>query len=413
MLNASKKSTIIDIYIGRQPIYDRDLNVVAYELLYRSSDSCNQAENSDGEMMTTQVLINAFMEIGFDNLVGEKKAFINMPRGFLLGEYTLSLPNDRVILEVLEDIVIDDEVIFSVQNLANQGYKIALDDFVYHKSLKPLIDIANIIKIDLTKLSFYEIEKHVAILKKDYDVKLLAEKVETKKDFDFCKQLDFEYYQGYFFSRPQIIKATKMPTNRLAVLRLIAEINEPEITYKKLEISISKDVLLSYKLLRVINSAANFSSQKIESMNHALTILGLKNIRNWVTMIVLAGVNEKSNELMKCAMIRAKMCELLAKLVNARYVDTYFTVGLFSNLDALMDQPLVDLLTPLPLTIEIKQALLDQSGNMGKILACAIAYEKGDWSNVVIDDVDPTQIKQAYFDALYWSREVDRELTGC
>lgn len=403
-------SAASDIYIGRQPIYDRDLKVVAYELLYRSSENSNMAGNSDGEMMTTQVVINAFMEIGFDDLVGENRAFVNMPRGFILGEHIMSLPTDRVVLEILEDIVIDDDIIAAVQNLANLGYTIALDDFVYHESLKPLVNIADIIKIDLMALSNDELESHVNTLRRDHQVKLLAEKVESKEEFERCKQLGFEYFQGYFFSKPQIIKGAKMPTNRLAILQLVAKIYEPEVTYRDLETLISQDVSLSYKLLRVINSAAYALPKKIESMKHALTILGLKNIRNWITMIVFSGVNDKPSELMKSAMIRAKMCELLAKSAVIKDIDSYFTVGLFSNLDALMDQPLADLIDPLPLSNEIKQALLNFSGKMGAILSCATAYEKGDWSHVEIDDLSPQQIKQAYVDALHWSREVSKEL---
>ena len=399
-----------DIYIGRQPIYDRELNVVAYELLYRSSDSSNMAGSSDGEMMTTQVVINAFMEIGFDDLVGDCKAFVNMPRGFIIGEHTLSLPSDKLVLEILEDVKVDELIIKSVQNLANQGYTIALDDFVYHESLKPLVNLADIIKIDLMALSTAELEAHVELLRREHKVKLLAEKVESKEEFERCKQLGFEYFQGYFFSKPQIIKGAKMPTNRLAILQLVAKIYEPEVTYQELENVISQDVSLSYKLLRVINSAAYALPKKIESMKHALTILGLKNIRNWITMIVFSGVSDKPSELMKSAMIRAKMCELLAAATGVREIDSYFTVGLFSTLDALMDQPLADLLAPLPLSVEVKQALLQYTGKMGTILACATAYEKGDWSHVVIEQLTPPQIKQAYVDALHWSREVSREL---
>lgn len=408
-MNQSSETPVSnEIFIGRQPIFDRELNVVAYELLYRNSQT-NFADITDGEHATMQVLNNAFMEIGFDDLVGEGKAFLNMPRGFILGEFTLSLPKDRVVLELLENIEVDADVIDAVQALSDQGYTIALDDFVYHEKLKPLVRLASIIKIDLMALSEDEVTRHVSLLKQD-DVSLLAEKVETLEEFEKCKVLGFEYFQGYFFSRPQVISGAKLPTNRLAILQLVGKIYDPDVTYTELEQLISQDVTLSYKLLRVINSAAYALPRKIDSMKHALTILGIKNIRNWTSMIAFSGVENKPSELFNVSMMRAKMCELLALGLGQKDADSYFTVGLFSNLDALMDQPLIDLVEPLPLAKEMKDALLTQSGAMGEVLHCVLAYEGGNWDEVCVDRLKPAEIRQAYVDSLHWSREMNREL---
>jgi c-di-GMP phosphodiesterase len=409
MAEPAEKTEISEIFIGRQPIFDRELQVVAYELLYRGNQQNNFAAVTDGEMATTQVLVNAFMEIGFDDLVGEHHAFINMTRSFILGEQLKSLPNDRVVIEILEDIEIDEEVISSVKALSEAGYSIALDDFVYHESLKPLVLLADIIKIDLMALSASEIEQHVLELKQ-YDVKLLAEKVETRQEYENCKALGFDYFQGYFFCKPQIIKGEKLPTNRVAILQLVSKIYDPEVTFQELDVLISRDVSLSYKLLRIINSAAYALPRKIDSMKQALTILGMKHIRNWVSMIAFSGIDDKPAELFQIAMIRAKMCESVGQSLGHKDSDAYFTVGLFSNLDALMDQPLEALVTPLPLSLEIKSALLDKAGEMGVVLSCVLAYENADWESVDHSQVDPHVIKNMYAMSLHWAREMSREL---
>lgn len=397
------------VYIGRQPIYNCDLKVTAYELLYRDSEA-NFADGVDGEMMTTQVIINAFLDIGIDELVGEHIAFINIPRGYIIGEQTHSLPKDRVVLEVLEDVEVDDKVVLGVQNLVDQGYNIALDDFIYHDTVQPLVKLANIIKIDLMALDRAKLDQYVKRLKSQ-DVKLLAEKVETKEEFDYCKLLGFDYYQGYFFSKPQIVMGAKLAPNRVAVLQLITKLYEPEVTYGEIEKVISQDATLGYKLLRILNSAAYSLSRKIDSMQHALAILGIKNIRNWVSMIAFAGVDDKPNELFQVSMIRAKMCELLGKEVGAKEIDSYFTAGLFSNLDALMDIELSELVAPLPLSTDIKTALLGYEGRLGAVLKCVLAYEKGEWSQVKLEKLQACHVKTAYVEAVQWAREMNKEIT--
>lgn len=409
MTNTSSIPSAEAIYIGRQPIYDRDLNVVAYELLYRSDHINNRADVTDGEHATTHVLNNAFMEIGFDDLVGACKAFINLPRGYVVSEQVLSLPPGRVVLELLEDIEVDEEVVESVKRLSRRGYIIALDDFVFHEKFAPLVQLADIIKIDLIALTDENLLRHVQLLKQ-HNVRLLAEKVENRQQFDQCKALGFDYFQGYFFSRPQIISGEKLPTNRLSILQLIARIYDPEVKFDELDGLISQDVTLSFKLLRVINSAAYSLPRKIESMKQAVTILGIKNIRNWISMISFAGVDDKPSELFRSSMIRAKMCERLAQMLGVKDVDSFFTIGLFSNLDAVMDQTLSELIEPLPLSVLIKQALLEHDGVMGAVLGCVLAYEEGDWDRVLLNGLTSQQIRQSYAEALHWTNELSKEI---
>ncbi|MBI5041049.1 MAG: HDOD domain-containing protein [Gammaproteobacteria bacterium] len=305
-----------DIYIGRQPIFDRDLNVFAYELLFRSGTQ-NHAGEFDGDQATSQVIVNAFIEIGLDQIVGTHRAFINLTRSFVTSSTPLPFPKDRVVLEVLEDIRPDAEVIASVRSLAEQGYTVALDDFVFNDDLKPLVELAQIVKIDLMALSREQLDEHVRLLR-GYNVKLLAEKIETQEEFEHCKELGFEYFQGYFLSKPNIVQSQQLPPNRLAVLQLLSKLQDPESDAGEVEKLVSQDVALSYKLLRYINSAFFALPKKIDSIRQAVVYLGTSAIKTWITLLVVAGLGNKPTELVIQAMQRAKMCELLAQTAKRK-----------------------------------------------------------------------------------------------
>lgn len=401
---------MLDVFVGRQPIYDRQLDVFAYELLFRSGE-VNQAGVLDGDQATSQVILNTFMEIGLDTIVGTKQAFINLTRDFILRDYSDVFPAGRVVMEVLEDIAVDAELIEAVRGLSTQGYTIALDDFIYHESLHELVEVADIIKVDIMALDRAALQEHVTILR-HYDVKLLAEKVETQDDFKYCKDLGFDFFQGYFFCKPEIIKGQRVPANRLVILQLLAKLQDPEADFQELESIIGRDVSLSYKLLRVINSAFYSLPRKIESLRQALLMLGTKFIASWVSIFILAGIDDKPHELMITAMVRAKMCELLALALGQRNKEAFFTVGLFSALDALMDSPMQEVLASLPLSDEITAALLAHEGLLGDALRCVLAYERGEWDHVACLDLDRVAITDAYLGAITWAAEADDQLGG-
>jgi EAL and modified HD-GYP domain-containing signal transduction protein len=398
-----------EIFIGRQPIYDNKVQVFGYELLFRNNET-NRANIIDGDIATSQVIVNTFMELGLDNIVGSKNAFLNLTRKFILGDYPLPFPKDKIIIEVLEDIKAEDKIVTSLNRLSKQGFTIALDDFIYWNGAEPLIEIADIVKIDLLPLNRDELETHVNILSK-YKAKLLAEKVETHEDFEFCKDLGFDYFQGYFFCQPNIVKGARLPQNKIALMQLLSKLQDPSSSFQELEQIIGRDVGLSYKILRIINSAHFGLRRKIDSLRQALVILGLQNIRNWASLITLSNLDSKPHELIFTCMARAKMCELFASKLGADDTSSFFTVGLFSSLDALMDRPLEELLAPLPLSDEINQALLERKGSMGDVLNCAIAYEKGDWDNVKVN-LPSAEIQNIYLEALGWAKEIFNQLEG-
>lgn len=401
-------SSMSDIYIARQPIYDRDLNVYAYELLFRG-DTTNEAGFVDGDQATSDVIVNTFMEIGLNNIVGDRLAFINLTRAFIVDERPISLPRDRVVLELLEDIDADEEVIQATRRFVEQGYKIALDDFIFHESLRPLVEAASIIKIDVMALEEAEIRAHVEELR-HYPLKLLAEKVEHQAMYQLCVELGFDYFQGYFFAQPVVIQGQRLPNNRLSILRLLGRLQDPLLSTGELEELVSQDVTLSFRILRYVNSAALSLPRKIESIHEAVVLVGSQNIKHWALLLAMSSVDNKPVELVVMAMIRGKMAELLATALELPNPESYFTVGLFSALDALMDNSMEEILTQLPLADHIASALLHGEGSHGEVLNCVLAYERGYWEAVRCKLLPMPDIRNCYLDALKWAGEMRKQL---
>ncbi|MEE9343794.1 MAG: HDOD domain-containing protein [Gammaproteobacteria bacterium] len=400
-----------DIYLARQAIFDNTFDVFAYELLFRDNH-INRAGVVDGDQATSNVIVNTFMEIGLNNIVGDRLAFINLTRAFIVNEQNISLPKDRVVLEMLEDIVPDEEVIEGLKRLAGQGYQIALDDFILNESVRPLIKLADIIKIDVMALTNQQIKNHVAELK-HYPVKLLAEKVESAEMFDLCKSLGFDYYQGYYFAQPKVIKKKSLPTNRLAILDLLGRLHNSDLNISSIEELIAQDVALSFRILSYVNSASMGLSRKVESIHEAIVLVGLQNVRNWSTLIAMSMVDNKPVELVTTAIIRGHMCELIAEALNQKNCKSFFTVGLFSALDALMDTTMEAILTQLPLADHIAQALLDFTGIHGQILSCVLAYERGEWSTIDHGLPAIPGIHKIYLESLMWSSRMRAQLLQC
>ena len=392
-----------NIFVGRQPIFDRNSNLYAYELLFRDG-SQDHAGVLDGDQATSRVIINVFLEIGLDRMVGPHRAFINFTRRFFIDRESLPLPADRVVLEVLEDVPPDAEVLAGLSAYVRDGYLVALDDFVFDESLRPLIELAHIIKIDLRALSRPVLEEQVQLLRA-WDVKLLAEKVETEEEFEYCRQLGFDYFQGYFLSRPNIVQGTHLPPNRLGVLQLMAKLQDPAAEVSDLEEIIGHDVALSYKLLRYLNSAFFALPREVESLRAAVIYLGTQTIQRWASLLLLARLSERPSELMSQSLQRAKMCEMLAKLANYPHSDSYFTVGLFSLLDAVMRVPIQKVVEALPLTSEVRDALLRFEGPYGEALASVIAYEQGFFEEARFAGLAPAQMTEAYLEAVSWGRQ--------
>lgn len=378
------------------------MHVFAYELLFRSSQ-INAANVPPGEAdrATSELIVNALTEFGLKNIVGDKLAFINLTRNFVVGSLALPESEQQLILEVLEDIEIDNRVLDGIQKLKHQGYRIALDDFIFHESRRPLIAIANIIKIDLLPLSRQQLAEHVKLLKQ-YPVKLLAEKVETQEDYNHCLELGFDYFQGYFFCKPSIIGGTRTPSNRLALLNLLSKLCLQETGMEDIERLIAQDVSLSLRLLRYINSSQYSLNKKVDSIHDAIFLLGQRTIRNLASLMLVTSIDNKPFELFVTALIRAHMCELLGERFEAEQKSTYFMIGLFSVIDAMFDKPMAEIIEQLPLNQEVCAALVDYQGIKGQVLQHVIAYEQGDWQEPNSLGVNTGQMRTIYLQVLDW-----------
>ena len=398
-----------NIFVARQPIFDADLNVYAYELLFRSGDT-GTADVTDGNAASSQVMINAFLDIGIEAITDNHLSFINLTRDFIVGQLPLPLPPETVVLEILEDIEVDEELLNALKIFANQGYTIALDDYVFTADKNPLFDIIDIIKIDFLECDKDRLASEVKRLKK-HNVKLLAEKVETQEEFELCKALGFDYYQGYFISKPKVLSGQSMKSNRISLMKILAVMQNSACDINELEELISQDVSISYKILRIINSALYNLQGKIESIRQAIVLLGLQTIREWLTVVMLTNIDDKPPELMFQCLQRAHMMQPLSEAMGINK-DTGFTVGLFSSLDAIMDQPMDKVLDALPLAEEITQALLKREGKLGDLLDIVLHYERGEWQNINTDTFIADDLSKHYLESLSWTTELVNQFTA-
>lgn len=393
--------------LARQPIFDNNMQVVAYELLCRTGD-INRADFSSGDSASSQVLLHTFAELSLESVVGKNKAYINFTRALLV----TPPPFDKrqLVVEVLEDEQVDEALLESLKELKRQGYTVALDDFVLNEHTRPLLAYADIIKLDVLVLSEPELKQYIEQLKPE-GYTLLAEKVETYEMLERCKALGFDLFQGYFLARPKILKGHRITESKQAVLQLLAALHDPDVSIPQVERLLSQDPILSYKLLRLVNSAAFSLPRSIESLRQAITLLGLDIIKNWVNLLAMANLGNKPMELSVAALTRARMCERLAhQMDNNKRQDAFFTVGLLSTLDAFMDVPLDVLLANLSLNQELSEALLAHSGAEGRILDVVEHYERGEWDKIdwrYLEEckITPEMLSQAYIDALQWVSE--------
>ena len=390
-----------DVFVGRQPILSPALKTIGYEVLYRNCD-VGEAIFTDEGVATATVLLNTYLDIGLDHVVGSHLAFLNIPQQFLLEGYCEALPKDRVVLEILETVEPTPQVIEALTSLSQQGYTIALDDFVFHDRLHPFLELADIVKIDVLGKSEEQLQQEVRRLK-DYRVRLLAEKVESREVYEICKRLGFFYFQGFFFFRPEIIRGRGIPANRVALLELIGKIQDPDIPFEQLVSHIRNDLSLSYKVLRYVNSAYFGIPNRVESIDHAACMVGIDRIRTWATLIIMASGQNQFTEILITALVRAKMCEWLGHRLGSRAPEKYFSMGLLSVLEALYEVSMEEILEKLPLPDEIVEALTHGTGQMGLVLKCVKAYETGEWMELKHLHLDPSTIRNFYIDSIDWA----------
>ncbi len=375
----------MEVFLARQPIFDRQQKVYANEQLYRSGFKNNFYDDSDGDHATSAVLTHSFLSIGIDTLTRGKMAFVNFSRNLLVQELATVFPNESMGVEILEDVAPDAEIVTTCEKLKRLGYTLVLDDFVFKPELAPLLNLVDIIKVDFVNT---EVEQRRSIIQRvdSQRIKFLAKKVETQEDFKQAVEMGYSYFQGYFFAEPDIIAGRDVPAYKLNFLQLLQQVNQPNLDYDQLENILKEEVTLSYKLFRYINSAHFGFPNEIRSIRHALNLIGLCEVKKWLSLIAMSSMGkDKSEELVLSSLFRANFCESLAALVGLEErASELFLMGLFSRLDAFLDQPLSAILSKLPVIEDIKNALLGKRGLWGQVFELAVFYERGDWDRVFV-----------------------------
>jgi c-di-GMP-related signal transduction protein len=375
----------VDVFVARQPIFDRQRRLYGYELLYRSDPSRNQFDGTEAGSATAQVISSALLSIGLQSILGGKKAFVNFNQLLLSDGTYRSLPPEATVLEILETVEPTPGLLALCRRIHQEGYTIALDDFVFSPQFEPLTRLAQFIKVDLRITGKPEQERLLATYR-PRGIAMLAEKVETYEEFEWARAAGYDYFQGYFFARPSLIRSPALPASKLNCLRLLCEMQHPDLDYTNLESLIRVDVALTYKLLRYVNSALLGRRDEIRSIRQALVIVGNDNIRHWVALATLPMLAiDKPGELATTSIVRARFCELLAQLAGIPCQNEAFLMGMFSVLDGMLDRPLDQALLSMSLGPEITQALLGTAADpnlLSKIYRLTRRYELGDWVEV-------------------------------
>ena len=391
-----------ECFVSRHPILDASLDLFAYELQYHSGPKHTSAISSQAE--TARLILNTYIDIGLENLVGNNPAFMGLSREFFTAADLIHFPPEQVVLEVTKNTKIDPELIQSLRRLTENGYRIALDNFISHYNLTPIVELSDYIKIDSRALDHAEVKQHIALLK-PYGAKLLVQNIINTDELDFYRDLGAHLFQGGFISKPEITSSKQLPTNHLNVLQLLAKLNNPDTDIDELEALISIDVPLSVKTLKCVNSPISGLRRTVDSVRQAIIYLGRETIKNWVALLALAKIEGRSPELTTTVLVRARLCQLLAKAAHLQADESFFTVGLLSALDTMMGAPMSEILEQLPLTPDVKAALLKQEGPKGEAIHCAIALERGNPSGLKFATLEWRTIADQYLPAMRWADE--------
>jgi EAL and modified HD-GYP domain-containing signal transduction protein len=397
-------------FVGRQPIYKDGVDLFAYEL-FSHNNELKQSAFANGDTVTAEALLHECLGVGLAEVTGKHPAFVNASREFILNDYSWFLPKEGVFIQIAGDVKPDDAVLKAASHLKNAGYSIALKDFVYRDDNRPLTEIADIVKVNVRS------DKR-DLLAKQFDkirslgVKVLAQGVETHEEYQAAKNLGADYFEGYFFCKPNPRENTTIRHNRLSTLQLLATLQTPDVTLEQVEQTLGQDMAMSHKILRYVNTPMNPSPRKVDSIRHAISLVGTNLIRQWAAVIWLDSLEEKPRELMVMATIRAHMCQQLGIALGGENGDQFFTAGLLSLLDALMDRPMDAILGELPLIDPVKEALLNRNGAMGEAIRCVEAYERCDWAQTRCGNLSEKTIREAYLTGVLWTRATLNELAN-
>ena len=399
----------MDVYVARQPIFNKRKRIYGYELLFRDG-MVNAFPDVDGDAATSRVLSTSFLSNGIERITGRRKAFVNFTEKMITEKIPAMFPKKTIMVEILEDMEPNEAVVTACREMAKQGYSLVLDDFIYKPEMKPLLALARIVKFDFRASSIEEIEaalKEMAV----YRVKLLAEKIETHEEFQQALSMGFDYFQGYFFSKPEILKSRDISPSKITLLNIMSEANREDFRITELEKFVSRDLSINYKLMRYINSAYFGMFKKVKSIKQTLVLLGTKEVRRFVSLIAMAQlVSGKPDELIRASLIRARLCENLGKEAVGKDGSELFTLGLFSFIDAILNDEMGNIMENLPLSENIKNALTGGGGELADYLTLVSCYETGDWEKVSAlaakTGLNEEKTPELYMDAVAWADSI-------
>ncbi|WP_373046794.1 EAL and HDOD domain-containing protein [Vulgatibacter sp.] len=402
-----------EVFVARQPIFDRSLRVFGYEILFRHSSFENFFSHHDPDEAATRVIHDSLHVFGLDVLAQDRRIFFNVTRSVLVENLVRILPVERTVVELLETVEPDPEVIEACRALKAAGYTLALDDFVIYPGCEPLLELADIVKVDFLA-SPREAREEVPRRFRRKGLLFLAEKVETAEDFHEALELGYDLFQGFFFRRPEILAAREIPSAETSYLRLLQAVSQEPIDFDRVEEIVKHDVSLSVRLLRFLNSAFFGWRSQVTSIKQALGLLGELPLRKWVTMVAVTGLGtDRPEELVVTALFRARFCEELAQQAGLEgEAPDLFVAGLLSALDSLLGRPLPDLLRELGVAPALQAAIAGGAGQGAAIFRLAIAYESGRWEEAAAIarqlGLDELALPGLYRDAVAWAEQTHR-----
>ncbi|HET9076427.1 MAG TPA: EAL domain-containing protein [Acidimicrobiales bacterium] len=361
-----------EFVVGRQPVFDRCLDVWGFELLFRRVGG----DRPDGDAMTADVLLRAGLDFGLDRLVGSKNALVNASRAYLVGEQDVLLPTGQTVIEILEDVDHDAEVVRGCRRLLDEGFTLALDDYVWQGD-DELLEMVSLVKLDILAIAPDQLSEQVKRCSA-FGARLIAEKVETHRQLETCQELGFDLFQGYLLSRPDAVPGRSLTPNRLNCLRLVEQLCDPDTTARDVQRIIEADPALTLRFLRAAGvGAAGGLGRPVRSIAEGAVLLGNRRIKSWATLMLLADAGDVIPDQLCIAVTRGRLCELMAGVVAPDLADAAMTVGLLSALDLLLAAPLTEILASLALADEVVHALLGHKGPLGAILADVLDWELG------------------------------------
>jgi EAL and modified HD-GYP domain-containing signal transduction protein len=399
------------VCVSRLPVLDQARRVVAYELLFRSSPT-HEAATTVSDYTSARVISDGLQQIGLDTLTAGRRAFVSVSRRLLTSGLPEVLPPDRVVLQLASDIEADPEVIEVCQNLRRAGYALAVDDFTRHAATQDLLSVASYVKLDYAA---FDADARASILagRTNQSPLLIGKHIETEETFRTALAEGATYFQGFFFGQVSTEQANAISARQVVILRLLRAMQDPDISVVKLETLVKQEPALTYRVLRTVNSAGFGQHRKVDSIRHALVLLGLNTVRRWAMLWAIAGLGlDARSELMTMATVRARCCELLTeRLAGPDAAGEGFLVGMFSLFEVILGRPMEEVVEHLALSDQARAALLGEETPIRHRLDCVIAYESGDWPRCFEAaqhaGIDPDLVATCFTDALRWSRQAD------